>query len=62
MVVKNHFFESFLSSSRRPATNGLPAPPYDKSTSNRVITLFVFPLSQFNEHRLRPPHPVATSV
>ena len=25
----------FLSSSRRPAPNGLPTPPYDKSTSNR---------------------------
>ncbi len=53
-----------MSSSRSPATNGLPAPPYDKSTSNkRIRTLRVsFILYGGNEHRLRPPRPVATSV
>ncbi len=35
----------YLSSSRCPAPNGLPAPPLDKSTSNRAIALFVFPIS-----------------
>ena len=38
-----------MSSSRRPATKGLPAPPYDKSTRTSAIALFVFPLSYTEE-------------
>jgi hypothetical protein len=50
-------FDAFWCLAQGAATNGLPSPPYDKSTSNHAIALFVFPLSRFNEHRLRPPHP-----
>ena len=46
-----------MSSSRSPATNGLPTPSYDKSTRTSANALFVLTLSWFNEHRLRPPHP-----
>ncbi len=53
-----------MSSSRHPAPIGLPAPPYDKSTrTSATRTLRVSFISYGeNEHRLRPPRPVATSV
>ena len=36
VFCNNRYLPLFLlSSSRYPATNGLPTPPYDKSTSNR---------------------------